>query len=535
MVLRAWFSVMALIIKNLSITIGKRELILDESVGIADGSKVGLLGRNGVGKTTLIKAILGQIDYLGSISYDGKAAYFSQHINLDLKKTVRETIVETAAIHHQGTFEEELKQIEKQMADPALYENHDELEKVSKRYSELLAKKESHQTPVSNTKLKQVLQTLEVQESWLDQIVGSLSTGQRAIIALAQILSSDADFLLLDEPTNHLDFKRLDILENYLKYFKGTVLLVSHDRYFLDKVCDSILKIENGKWMKYMGNYSAYVKSRKMNFEAQQSAYTNEKRYIANEKDKIARIGKSPAKVTQGHYRERLLEKREVIEKPDLDQSDFSTHFEASTIHGKLMLELHDVSVGYDKALLEHISLNMGVDQRIILIGENGIGKSTLFKTIEGRLKPLAGKIVLNHNAKIGYADQELRDLDSDNTLYDEIYAMLKDLSETRKHLSMLGFVEDDDVFKSISKLSMGEKSRLNLLKILIEKPNLLLLDEPTNHLDIDAREIIENAFLNYDGAILAVSHDRFFIKKIAERVFKAENGTLKEMVVKKD
>lgn len=524
---------MALLVKNLSISIGKREILRDENVGIATGSKVGLIGRNGVGKTTFIKAILNQVDYTGEIKYDGKAAYFSQHVALDLDKTVRQTIGETSETHHQNPFEEEFEKIEHQLSDPAVHQNNALVATLTNRYVELQTKINEQENARPNNRIKSVLRTLEVPEKWLDQTVGKLSTGQRAIIALAQILSSDADLLLLDEPTNHLDFKRLDILEKYLRSFKGTVLMVTHDRFVLDRVCDSILKIENAKWTKYSGNYSAYVKTRQANFEAAMTAYEVENKYIANQKDKIARLGKSPQKVKQGQYREKMLEKREIVEKPDLDQTQFRTHFDATPVNTQIILELSDLSVGYDQALLSHVFLNVGPKERVILVGENGIGKSTLLKTIKGRIPALSGTFELESKAVIGYADQELKDLSSDATLYDEIFALLKDVGETRRHLSMMGFSDNDEVFKPISQLSMGEKSRLNLLKILIGKPNLLLLDEPTNHLDIDAREIIENAFLNYDGAILAVSHDRYFIRKIAERIFKVENGTIHKMVIK--
>lgn len=522
---------MPLSIKQLTIWIGKREILADESVGIADGSKVGILGRNGVGKTTFLKAILGQQDYTGSIEFNGNAAYFSQHIEIEMNQTVREAIELNVPLHSQNPMEKELHELEKQLADPAIYSDMEKMTKLSDRYGELQSKVAQSSGPKKGGDIKPILKMLEVDESWLDKKISDLSTGQRAIVALAQILSSPADFLLLDEPTNHLDFKRLDILENYLKNFKGTVLMVTHDRYFLDRVCDTIIKMENGKWTKYNGNYSDYVKAREMAFSSQQSAYENEQEYLAIEKDKIARIGKSPQKVKQGQYREKLLEKRELIEKPDMDQSKFDVHFDAAPVHSSVVLQLEDLTVGYDKPLLSHINLNIGSQQRVILIGSNGMGKSTLFKTIEGRLKPLSGKVTFDHQAKLGYADQELKDLSTDRTLYDEIFAMLKDKAKTRQNLSMMDFVKEEDVLKPISSLSMGEKSRLNLLKILLEKPNLLLLDEPTNHLDIDAREIIEKAFLNYDGAILAVSHDRYFIDKIAQRMLKVVNGTVKEMV----
>ncbi len=521
---------MALDIQNLSITIGTKEILIDQTVGIGDGAKVGIIGRNGVGKTTFLKAVLGQIDYNGQIKFHGKAAYFSQQVDLDSSKTVRETIGESATIHHQNEFEKEMKEIEDLLSRQEIYENHEKLTKLTEKYVELQTRAAKHNTPHATNKIKSILSTLEVKEEWLDQKIGALSTGQRAIIALAQILSSDAELLLLDEPTNHLDFKRLNILEKYLREFKGTVVMVTHDRYFLDGVCDTILKIEKGKWIKYNGNYTAYVRMRKETFAAQQSAYEQEQEYIINEKDKIARIGKSPLKVKQGKYREKMLEKREIVERPDLDQSRFTTVIEAKPIHANIILELENLTVGYDKPLISNINFKLHVGEKSILTGENGIGKSTLFKTIEGRVKPLSGKVLLHSQGKLGYMDQELKDLSTHATLYEEIHELMKDNAKTRQQLSMVGFIEDEEVYKPISQLSFGERSRLNLLKVLIEKPNLLLLDEPTNHLDLDACEIIEEAFLKYEGAILAISHDKYFIKKIAERILKVENGSIKQI-----
>ncbi|NMA44736.1 MAG: ABC-F family ATP-binding cassette domain-containing protein [Candidatus Diapherotrites archaeon] len=519
---------MSLSIKNLSINIGDREILNDQSVGFGKNAKVGLIGRNGVGKTTLLKAILGQVEYHGQISYHGRAAYFSQHIDLNKEVTAREIIGESATIHHQIDFESELKELEKLLTKPEVYEDQERVTKLTQKYVDLQTQMTKHQSTVPTNKIKSVLATLDVKEEWLDQKVSNLSTGQRAIIALAQILSSDAEILLLDEPTNHLDFKRLNILENFLKHYKGTVIIITHDRYFLNGTCNTIVKIENSKLIKYNGNYSAYLRMREETFLAQQKAYEREQEYLANERDKIARIGTSPLKVKQGKYRQKLLERREEIEKPDLDQTRFTAEIESKPIHANTVLELIDLSVGYDKPLISNINLQIGVNEKVILTGENGIGKSTLLKTIEGRIPALKGKVKLHSQGKMGYIDQELKDLKSNNTLYDEIHELTGDVAKTRQQLSIGGFYLEEDVFKPIKLLSLGEKARLNLIKVLIEKPNLLLLDEPTNHLDLDAREIIENAFLNYKGAILAISHDRYFIEKIANRVLKVENGEIK-------
>ncbi len=521
---------MALSIKNLSITLGSKEIINDQSIGFADNTKAGIIGRNGVGKTTFLKSILGTQEYNGSIQFDGKVAYFSQNIDLDENKTARKILKKKAIIYHQKEFEKEMLSIEKLLSRPEVHEDHKRLNQLTEQYIKLQTELNKHENTAPTNTLKSIISNLEIKEEWLDKPINYLSTGQRAIIALAQILSSNANILLLDEPTNHLDFKRLNILEKHLNNFRGTILMVTHDRYFLDKICNTIVKIEKGKFIKYNGNYSGYLRMRDETFAAQENAYRLEKKYVAIEKDKIARIGKSPQKVKQGKYRQKLLERRGTIEKPDLDKSRFKTSIESTPIRSTTVLKINNLTIGYEHPLLSNLNLEIGVDEKIVIIGENGVGKSTLFKTIEGRTPALSGEVNLHSQGKLGYIDQELIDLTTHATLFDEINAVLKDVGKTRQHLSIGGFVEEEDVFKPISKLSLGEKSRLNLLKVLLKKPNILLLDEPTNHLDLDACEIIENAFLNYKGAILAVSHDKYFINKIAQRIFKISDGTLKEI-----
>ncbi len=521
---------MDLIVKGLSLSIGKQEIFIDESFGIKDGAKVGIIGRNGVGKTTLLKTIMGNIDYNGTITCQGRIAYFAQHIDVDINLTVLEELNKG---FDSKAIEEELKSIEKQMVDPKINENLEKITKITERYSELQARLQEETEYKYSNKVQEVLKTLRIDNSFARKKVSELSTGQKAILSLAKIFCSKCDILLLDEPTNHLDFERLGILEEYISRFKGTILIITHDRFLLDKVADTILKIENGHIIKFPGNYSAYVKQRKMLFEAQLRSFENEENYLRIQRDKIARIGKSPAKVKQGQYRERLLEKREKIDKPDMDKSDFKVHFSSKEIKSPIVLTLKELTIGYTKPILEKINLTIGLGNRIVIVGENGSGKTTLLKAIEGRIAPLSGEIIFAHETQIGYADQDLKELNYENTVYDEINNECQDLPTTRANLSMIGFRKDEEVEKKVSSLSMGEKSRLNLLKVLLHKPNFLLLDEPTNHLDIDAREIIEEAFLNYNGAILAVSHDRYFIKKIADRIIKIENKTLKEMIRK--
>ena len=514
---------MDIVIKGLSISMGKQDLFHDESFGIAYGAKVGIIGRNGVGKSTLLKAIVGKVDYNGQISCNARIGYFAQHIDVNQDLTFLEELEKGL---NQSAYTTEIEEIESQMANPDVYNDMKKLTALTEKYSLLQAKAAQETQNANAANVKDVLKKLKIPEELFSKKVSELSTGQKAILSLAKIFCANCDVMLLDEPTNHLDFSRLNILEEYVRTFKGTVLVVTHDRYFLNRIADTILKIENGRVIKYNGNYDTYLRARVEQFDAQQKAYENEQNYRRIQLEKINKIGTAPKNVRQSEYRRKMLDERDEIERPDMDKSDFSVHFFARPMKAPYVMETKELEVGYEEnaPLLKHVNLAIGAQQRFVIIGENGCGKSTLLKTIAGKIAKLDGEIEFSSDAAIGYVDQDLKNLNMDKTLYEEIYEILKDKAATRANLSMIGFRSTEDVERSISSLSMGEKMRMNLLKVLLNKPNFLLLDEPTNHLDIDAREIIENAFLNYDGTILAVSHDRYFIHKVAHRVVKVEN-----------
>jgi ATP-binding cassette subfamily F protein 3 len=515
---------MDIIIKRLSISFGKQDLFHDESLGIGYGSKVGIIGRNGVGKSTLLKAIAGKTDYNGKIACNARIGYFAQHIDVNPALTFLEELERGLnASKHGGR----IKEIETLMGDPKIYNDVKKLTQLTEEYTNLQTKMHQETQSSNATNVQDVLKKLKISESLFSKKVSELSTGQKAILALAKIFCADCDVLLLDEPTNHLDFDRLDILENHLKSFKGTVLIVTHDRFLLNRMADTILKLENGKVIKYNGNYDTYLRARTEQYSAQQKAYENEKNYRRIQLEKINKIGTAPKNVRQSEYRRKMLDEREEIEAPDMDKSEFEVHFESKPMKAPYVMETHDLTVGYDTPLIKKINLAIGAHQRFVIIGENGCGKTTLLKTIAGKIPKMDGEIDFASETLIGYADQDLKGLNPEHTLYEEIYAILQDKARTRTNLSMIGFKKPEEVEKKIASISMGEKSRLNLLKVLLKKPNFLLLDEPTNHLDIDAREIIENAFLNYDGTILAVSHDRYFIQKVANRIVKVENKML--------
>lgn len=515
---------MDIIVKRLSISLGKRDLFQDESFGIAYGSKVGIIGRNGVGKSTLLKAIIGKTEFNGDIQCNARIGYFAQHIDVDPNLTFLEELEKGI---NASTHAQRIAEIEAMMGDPKVYNDVKKLTALTEEYTLLQTKVHQETQSANATNVKDVLKKLKVPESLFSIKVGELSTGQKAILSLAKIFCADCDVLLLDEPTNHLDFDRLDILEAHLKAFKGTVMVVTHDRFLLNRMADTILKIENGKVIKYSGNYDTYLRARTEQFDAQSKAYENEQNYRRIQLEKINKIGTAPKNVRQSEYRRKMLDAREELDVPSLDRSEFEVHFESKPMKAPYVMETHDLSVGYDKALIKHVNLAIGAHQRFVIIGENGCGKTTLLKTIAGRIPKLEGEIDYASEAILGYADQDLQGLDHEKTLYEEIYTILQDKALTRANLSMIGFKKPEEVEKKIASISMGEKSRLNLLKVLLKKPNFLLLDEPTNHLDIDAREIIENAFLNYDGTILAVSHDRYFIQKVANRIVKVENKTI--------
>lgn len=515
---------MDIVVKGLSISMGKQDLFHDESFGLSYGTKVGLIGRNGVGKTTLLKAIMGMTDFNGEILCHARKGYFAQHLDVNNHLTFLEELEKGL---NQSAHSKEIEEMEAQMANPKIYNDMKKLTVLTEKYSLLQSKMAQETQHANETNVKDVLKKLKIPDSLLEKKVDELSTGQKAILSLAKIFCANCDVLLLDEPTNHLDFERLDILERHLQSFKGTVIVVTHDRFFLNRVVDTILKIENGHVTKYNGNYDTYLRARTEQFSAQQKAYENEQNYRRIQLEKINKIGTAPKNVRQSEYRRKMLDERDKVIVPNMDRSDFAVHFSVRPMKAPYIMETKDLEVGYEKPIISHINFAVGAQQCFVIIGENGSGKTTLLKTIAGKIPLLSGEIDFSSDAVLGYVDQDLKNLDGNQTLYEEIYTLVPDKALARANLSMIGFRKNEDVEKLISSLSMGEKMRVNLLKVLLNKPNFLLLDEPTNHLDIDAREIIEDAFLNYEGTILAVSHDRYFIHKVATRVVKIENKRL--------
>ncbi|MEK6821088.1 MAG: ATP-binding cassette domain-containing protein, partial [archaeon] len=405
---------MDIIFKRFSISLGKRDLFHDESFGIGPGAKVGLIGRNGVGKSTLLKAIIGQAEYNGEIQCDARVGYFAQHIDVDHDRTFLEELEKGI---NQSQYAGKMAAIEAQMADPAVYNDMKKITSLSEEYALLQSKMTAESQSANASNVKEVLKRLRVSESLFDINVRELSTGQKAILSLARIFCANVDVLLLDEPTNHLDFARLDILEDYIRNFKGTVIVVTHDRYFLNRIADTILKIENGKVIKYNGNYDTYKRARVEQHYAQQKAFENEESYRRVQLEKINKIGTAPKNVRQSEYRRRMLDARDEVEVPDMDASDFEVHFNAKPMKAPYVMETKHLDVGHDVALIKDVHFAIGAHQRFVIIGENGCGKTTLLRTIAGKIPPLKGEVELASEVLLGYADQDLKNLNESNTL----------------------------------------------------------------------------------------------------------------------
>lgn len=485
---------------------------------VESGDKIGLIGANGAGKTTLFKIILGEISYDDGDIFAKKAlkiGYLEQQLNLLNSGKVYDTLLEIFS--DLIAMEDRLKHLTEQISkDPHSKE-------LLETYSKLLEDFNNKGGYSYPSMIRGTLIGLGFKEEDFDKDIGTLSGGQKARVALAKLLLEDSDILLLDEPTNHLDIEAINWLEKFLKDYKKALIVISHDRYFLNNVVNKIVLLEYGITTTYKGNYDYYVKKRKLDLEILKKQYEDQQKEIKRQEEIIKRflnLGRDRF-IKQGKSRKKLLDAMTKMPAPTNEKKtkiSFTTEIES----GKEVLQIEGLKKTFkDKLLFENLSLKVFKKDLIGLIGPNGIGKSTLFKIILGKMQKDQGKIEIGTNVKIAYFDQELKNLNKENTVIDEIWDAYPKLDhfQLRKYLAQFLFV-GDDIFKSISELSGGEMGRLSLLKIMLSKANFLLLDEPTNHLDIDSKEILEDALNLYEGTVLAISHDRYFLNKVANKIF---------------
>lgn len=498
------------------------EILSGVKLEVQHRDRVALVGRNGAGKSTLLKIIAGQMSYDSGeiiIPKGIRVGYLEQHAGIDSALSIWDemmTIFDTLRIQ-----EQKLRQLEQQMADPAVYENSESYGRIMAEYDQLQHDFKDAGGYQYEADTRSVLHGMQFFPADYDKPIQSLSGGQRTRLALAKLLLSKPDLLILDEPTNHLDIDTLSWLEGYLKGYDGAILIVSHDRYFLDQVVSTVYEVSRTKVTKYVGNYSAYLDEKAKNYERDLKMYERQ----MDEKAKLETfIQKNLARASttkMAQSRRKVLEKTNWMDSPDGDEKSASFGFTIDRQSGNDVLSIDDLTIGYpDKEISSNINMRVFREDRIALVGPNGVGKSTLLKTLVKDLAAYTGEIRYGTNVQIGYYDQEQAKLHSNKAVLNELWDEWPLMNE-KDIRSVLGnfLFSGDDVSKTVNSLSGGEKARLALAKLMMQKSNFLVLDEPTNHLDLDSKEILENALIDYPGTLLFVSHDRYFINRIATKV----------------
>lgn len=482
--------------------------------------RVALVGRNGAGKSTLLKIIAGHLSFDDGELIKPKEVtigYLAQNTGLESNLSIWDEML--SVFEHVRNMEKSLRNLEEQMADPSTFNNSAKYERIMKEYDQLQIKFKEQGGYQYEADIRSVLHGLNFHDS--SAMIASMSGGQKTRLALGKLLLTKPDILILDEPTNHLDIETLSWLEQYLQGYDGAILIVSHDRYFLDKVVTQVYEVSRHQIRKYPGNYSSYLDQKAANYEREMKLYEKQQQEIADLQDFIQRNLARASTTKRAQSRRKQLDKMDRMDRPLGDEKSASFSFEIEKQSGNDVLMVDSLSVGYnDKKVSERISFRISRGDSIALVGPNGIGKSTLLKTIIKKQPALAGTFSYGSNLSIGYYDQEQAELTSNKRVLNELWDdyPLKTEKEIRTTLGNFLF-SGDDVLKIVSTLSGGEKARLALAKLMLEKANLLILDEPTNHLDLDSKEVLENALIDYPGTILFVSHDRYFINRIATKI----------------
>ena len=513
---------MILSVSNASKSFGSQEVFENVTFTINEKDKIALVGRNGCGKTTLIKCLMGELNLdSGTISKTRTSTIgmLSQVVFENEAATIQEIMDEVFA---------PIYQLQAQLEAAQLALSYDTSEKAYATLERLTNEFENLGGYTIHSEMMNVLTQFGFTEADLNRSINTFSGGQKTRIGFAKLLLSKPDLLFLDEPTNHLDLPTIQWLEGYLKKYDKALVLVSHDRMFLDRIVDQVYEIEYGQLTCYKGNYTSFVEQKKKNFELQSKRYAIQQKEIQRLEALIEKFRYKATKAAFAQSKIKYLDRLDRIEDPrKSDDKQFKAEFSCARQGGKTVVEIDELTVGYDQPLFTW-STNILKGQRIALIGPNGCGKSTFLKTLIGKLEPLSGSFLLGHQIDIGYFDQANAQLSSNKTVLDELWDDYPMMSQTEIRTVLGRFLfSADDVFKSVSSCSGGEKVRLALAKLMLEKGNFLILDEPTNHLDIVGKETLEECLMNYPGTILFVSHDRYFIEKIATTIASIENGSV--------
>ena len=511
---------MILACKDISKSYGTDVILEKISFNLEEKEKAAIVGVNGAGKTTLFKIITDTISYDSGQLYIPKGTtigYLEQNIDIRSEKTIHEEML--SVFESVFKTEEKLREMELEMPNVPQKEYNSFME----QYSRLQHEFEESDGYSYQSRINGVLKGLGFTEEEYSQKVCTLSGGQKTRVFLGKLLLMKPDLLLLDEPTNHLDIESIQWLEDFLKGYTGSVLIISHDRYFLDKTVTKIIEIENRCSTVYNGNYSFFISQKEVIRAAQLKQYADQQKEIKHQEEviKTLRQFNREKSIKRAESREKALNKMEKIEKPENLPEKMHFRLTPRIQSGNDVLSVDSLSMAFDSnKLFSNVTFEIKRGEKVAIIGPNGIGKSTLFKIILGELAPKSGKTTLGVNVYPGYYDQEHHELDDRNTIFDEIHNAYPNMTNGEIRSVLAAFVfTNDDVFKTIGTLSGGEKGRVSLAKIMLSKSNFLILDEPTNHLDMYSKEILENAINSYEGTVLYISHDRYFIDKTAERV----------------
>ena len=516
---------------NLNKSFGIDSILENVNFTVNEYDKIGIIGVNGTGKTTLFKIISGIYGYdSGDIytSKDCEVGYLEQNTNFHSENTILEEVLEV--FKDVIEMEKYLRNLEHKISEESSNTNSTTLEKLMNEYSNKLEAFSDMNGYGYKSEAKGVLKGLGFSDEDMDKPISILSGGEKTRVLLGKLLLKKPTLLLLDEPTNHLDSEAIEWLEVFLKQYKGTVILISHDRYFLDQVVNRIFEIHNKKLKTYNGNYSDFIEASAIEKELELKKFEDQQKDIKKQEESIERLkafGREKH-LKRARSKEKALAKVDVLDKPEAYRKKARIEFNPSVTSGNDVLQLRDISMGYgERILFKDINLDIYRGEKVALIGANGIGKSTLFKIIMNEILPLSGDIKFGTNVNVSYFHQEQKTLNLDNTIIDEIWEDNKQLTQTTLR-SMLGafLFEGEEVFKKISTLSGGERARVAILKLILSNANLLLLDEPTNHLDIDSKEVLEEALFGYTGTIFTISHDRYFLNTVVDKVLVLdENG----------
>ena len=508
--------------QNLARYFGPTVLFENIQITIQDNERIALVGRNGAGKSTLLKILAGiEPTDAGTVAKKKEVTigYLDQHSAVDSTKTIWDEMLTVFA--PVILLMKQAEQAATRLADEAVINDPDAMEAALKLYDTLQQEIHKQDAYGYESEIRSVLHGFKFYEEDLDRPISQLSGGQKTRLAMAKILLEKNDLLILDEPTNHLDIDTLAWLENYLLGYRGTLLVVSHDRYFLDKIATNVYEISRNKIHHYKGNYSWFLQEKAARLEQEMKQYEKQQEEIAKLEDYVARniVRASTTKMAQS--RRKRLEKMDRMDKPMGDERSVRFAFDIKRESGNVVMGVENAAVGYNgEVLAKPINLDLRKQQAIGIVGPNGIGKSTLLKSIIDQIPFIEGGVKFGTNVDLGYYDQELSKLSKNKTVLEEIWDLHPTMNE-KDVRSILGsfLFTGNDVEKTISSLSGGEKARLALCKLALERNNLLMLDEPTNHLDIDSKEVLENALIDYDGTLVFVSHDRYFINRIATSI----------------